>query len=299
MAEIVILGSGSGFATAERFCTSVALLAEDSLYLFDCGEPVGSRLFAEGIDPLALNTLFISHMHPDHIGGLATLLFAAYLPGRSGARKFKPWSINRNDDWYRGALRFPPRSTESGPVEETRGAIRIVMPGEAIDPIQRYLSAVYLDPAILPFDLEFEALREGPTYDDGLLHVTTAPNRHLKDNFTYQKLLESQPQRQLESYSFRGEIEGMRFVFSGDIESLEELNPLIDADLDLLIVEVAHFDPALIRDFVRGHGIRRTVLTHIHPGLETRVAELVAEWQDPSIEIAHDGLRIALDRAEV
>ena len=297
MAEIVILGSGSGFATSERFCTSIAVLAGEGFYLFDCGEPVGPLLFRAGIDPLALRTLFISHMHPDHVGGLATLLFAVYLPGRSGARKFKPWSINRNDDWYRNALSFPQRV--EGAIEESRGQIKIIMPGEAIKPIQSYLTAVYLAPELLPFDLELEAVREGKTYDDGLLRVFSTPNRHLKSNFAYERLAQSQPKLKLESYSYRGEIEGTSFVFSGDIQTLEELEPLIGENLELLIVEVAHFEPATIHNFVTRHGIRRTILTHIHPGLEKRIAELVAEWNDPRIEIAHDGLRIALGSAEV
>jgi ribonuclease BN (tRNA processing enzyme) len=108
----------------------------------------------------------------------------------------------------------------------------------------------------------------------------------------------SQPHRRLESYSYRCEIKGACFVFSGDIEMLEELEPLIGENLDLLILEVAHYEPTLIRDFVTRHGIRRTVLTHIHPGLEARIAELVAEWDGPRIQIAHDGLHITLEKEE-
>lgn len=294
MAEIVILGSGSGFATADRFCTSIALLAEKHVYLFDCGEPAAALLFRAGIDPMALKTVFVSHVHLDHVGGLGSLLSSVALPGRSGARKFKPWSVNRNDAWYRNALSFPPRSDDAGPVEETRGLIHILMPGEAIAPIKAYLSAVYLELSRLPFDVEFEPVSEGLIYDDGLLRVSAAPNRHLKANPAYQTLLESQPQRQLESFSFRGEIEGLRFVFSGDINALDELEPLLDEAIDLLILEVAHYDPVQIRDFVRQHGIPRTILTHIHPGLEERIAALVDAWDDPSIEIAHDGLRLTL-----
>jgi ribonuclease BN (tRNA processing enzyme) len=296
MAKIVILGSGSGFATNQRHCTSIALLAERDLYLFDCGEPVGALLFREGIDPLSLKTLFISHMHPDHIGGLASLMFSIYLPGRSGERKFKPWSIHRDDGWYRDSLWFPPDNVEESddPVQDNRPQITIKMPEEGIEPIRKYLSAVYLLPAILPMELSFEPVRIGMTYDDGRVRVTAVPNDHLKGNFAYQGVRQEYPGNKLQSYSFAGEIEGRKFVYSGDIDRLDELNPLLDG-AQILIVEVAHYNPDEIEPFVRDLPLQRVILTHIHPGLEERTAALVKEWNDPRIQIAHDGLQISLE----
>lgn len=292
MAELIILGSGSGLATKDRFSTSIALLTEQHLYLFDCAEPCSALLFRHGIDPLALKTLFISHMHPDHVGGLASLLFSIYLPGRSSARKFRPWSINRNDPWYRNALWFPPRQAGES-VAETRPCISIVLPAEAIAPIKSYLPAVYLAPSILPFDLELRAVRQGETYRDDSIRVIAAPNTHMSANFVYEKLRDAYPHLALESYSYAAEVGGTKFVFSGDITTLDELHPLLQ-DADVLIVEVAHYDPKEIGPFTRNLRVKQIILTHIHPGLEESIQGLVKEWNDPRIQIAYDGFRIAL-----
>lgn len=287
--EVLMVGSGSGFATAERFCTSIALLVEPHLYLFDCGEPAGASLFRHGIDPLSLRTLFISHMHPDHVGGLAPLLFSAYLPGRSSGKKFKPWSVNRSDDWYRASLSFP--ADTSAVLSEKGNRIGIVMPSEAIDPIRTYLRAVYLDPSVLPFALDIDPIELGPTYADERISVTAVANDHLKVNPGYASLPERFPEIQRQSYSFRVEVDGKVLVLSGDIDRLEELTPLLGGGVDTLIVEVAHYPPEEIRDYVRRFDIGRVVLTHVHPGLEAEVKRLTQAWADSRIVIAEDGMR--------
>jgi ribonuclease BN (tRNA processing enzyme) len=293
VAELIILGSGSGFATRDRFCTSIALLVERSLYLLDCGEPCAALLFRHGIDPLALKALFISHMHPDHVSGLAALLSSLKLLGRSSARKFRPWSVHRNDPWYRATLRFPPLDVPGGKEPEPRSQVSIVLPSEAVEPIKTYFPAVYLVPSLLPFDLDLRPVEEGLTYDDGLVRVTAVPNTHLSAIFSHEKLVEEYPHMALESYSYKIEAEGHKFIFSGDITTLDELNPLLDG-AETLIVEVAHYDPTDIGPFVRDLSMKRVVLTHIHPGLEDRVPALVEEWADPRIQMAYDGLRVPL-----
>jgi len=293
VAEIIILGSGCGFATKDRFCTSIALLAERNLYLLDCGEPCAALLFREGIDTLALRALFISHMHPDHMGGLASLLFSLHLPGRSGTQKFRPWSVNRNDSWYRSALWFPPTADPEGGVPETRPCVQVVMPSEGVEPISTYLPAVYLSPSILPFDLSLDPVREGLTYDDGLVRVTALANTHLAGDARNVALQAEHPHTNLESYSYSVEVGGHTCVYSGDISALDEVGSLIDG-AQTLIVEVAHYDPGAIGPFVRDSSLSRVVLTHIHPGLEPRLPELLRAWADPRIEIAHDGLRLPL-----
>jgi ribonuclease BN (tRNA processing enzyme) len=291
MSELVILGSGSGFATKDRFSTSIALLVEPNLYLFDCGEPSAALLFRHGIDALALNALFVSHMHPDHIGGLAGLLSSISLAARNSKAKFRPWSVNRNDPWYRAALSFPKRPLNAQTVEETRPLVRLVMPSEAIAAIQTYLIALGFSLCNGPFDLQFSAVDEGITFLDQFVKVTAVANSHNSANPLYAHLKVYHPHLALQSYSFAVETERTKFVYSGDITTLNELNPLLQG-AQLLIVEVAHYDPQDIGPFVRDLPLERIVLTHVHPGLEDRLLELVNRWADPRIEIAYDGMRV-------
>ena len=178
-------------------------------------------------------------------------------------------------------------------VAETRPEISLVLPAEALEAIQTYLTSVYLAPSLLPFDLHLLPVKEGLTFADDLLRVTALPNTHMSGNFAYNHLRAEYPQLQLQSYSYATEVEGKKIVFSGDITTLDELNPLLQG-AELLIVEVAHYDPRGLGSFVKHLDAERIVLTHIHPGLESLLGDLVAEWKDPRISIAHDGLRIPL-----
>lgn len=47
--------------------------------LIDCSEAMASRLTVEGVDYSKLDTIFISHFHPDHFGGTVGLVFSATL----------------------------------------------------------------------------------------------------------------------------------------------------------------------------------------------------------------------------
>lgn len=289
MAELIVLGSGSGFGTQERFCTSIALLVEDQTYLLDCGEPAAVSLFKTGVDPLSIRTIFISHLHPDHVGGLASVLFSMYLPGRDATKKFKPWSITRYDAWYRNAIRFP----DTVPGEGATTEVNLFLPSEGIQGITGYLKTVYLDPALLPFDLNISPVQVGIFYEDEHIQAAAAPNRHLENNFRYQEYVKTHADRLLQSYSFSVDVEEKKIVFSGDIDNLEELVPLMD-NADILLLEIAHFDPEDIKPFVDRFSLEHVILTHIHPGLEQRIHNLVNQWGDPKIKISHDFYSIKL-----
>ena len=289
MTEIVILGSGSGFPTLDRFCTSIALLENSSCYMFDCGEPASALMFRNGIDPLSTRAVFISHLHPDHVGGLAGLLFSMYLPGRSSTKKFKEWSITRYDDWYRGAIRFPENVIE----EEVESKLDLLVPSEGVEGIKTYFDTVYLSSETMPFTMKISPIQEGQFYSDENIKVLASPNAHMLNNFRYKHIRETQPQIELQSYTFLTEVAGKKVVFSGDIDSLDDLTPFMDG-VDAVILEIAHYDIEGIKSYFDQHGVNNLVLTHIHPGLEAKVYQLVEEWADPRISIATDGYSLTL-----
>jgi ribonuclease BN (tRNA processing enzyme) len=293
--ELVILGSGCGFATQDRFSTSIALLVDPNLYLFDCGEPCAALLFRHGIDAAATKALFISHMHHDHVSGLAAVLSSISVARRSTKVKFRPWSIDRDAPWYRSAISFPRLTAAAPTLEERRSPIQLVIPAEATEALQVYLPAVCLDPSNLPFELNFSPVREGVTFSDERVRVTAVSSSHLSANPAHAQLKSQPLHLALQSYSYAVAVDKTKVVFSGDLTTLDELNPLLQ-DAELLIVEVAHYDPQEIGPFVRDLPLRRIVLTHIHPGLEERLPDLVRAWRDPRIQIAYDGKRIPLDQ---
>jgi ribonuclease BN (tRNA processing enzyme) len=290
LAEIVVLGSGSGPPhTQDRFFTSIILMVNSSCYLLDCGEPASALMFRNGIDSFSTRAVFISHLHPDHIGGLAGLLSSMNFVRRSSSKKFKAWSITRYDDWYRDAIRFPEQVVE----EDKDAKLDLFIPSEGVEGIKTYLNTVYLFPELMPFALDVSPVENGLFYTDENIKVSASPNLHMKNNFRYEKLRDTHSKIQMQSYSFMIEVEGKKIVFSGDIDSLEELTPFMDG-ADILMVEIAHYDPEGIKPFVDRYAPEQVILIHIHPGLEERIAKLVEEWDDPRISIAEDGYSLTI-----
>ncbi len=292
MSEIVILGSGAGFATKDRFNTSIALLSGNESYILDCGEPCATLVYRNGIDPLSIRGIFISHMHPDHIGGLPQLLFSIYLPLRSKKEKHRPWSIHSEDAWYTEHLSFPPsevrKKCES---DDTKAQITLAVPKEAVDPLKAFLTSIYLMDQVLPFELQFVSIGKGSVFKDENIDIAAHPNNHIKVTKLYSTLQEKYSYLNMESYSFVVNVENKKMVYSGDINSLDELSPLL-AGTELLILEVAHISPEDIFSFLQDKDVKRIILTHIHPALEGRVKKAFSQSTDKRIILARDGLRI-------
>lgn len=131
--KITILGSGDAFGSGGRLQTSfhVAPDAGGAAYLIDCGVTSLIGLERAGLDPNAVATIFISHLHGDHFGGLVWWL----LHGQHIARRTQPLLVagppgiearfrTMAEALYPGSTTVPPRFTMSF-VE--------LVPGAAVD----------------------------------------------------------------------------------------------------------------------------------------------------------------------
>ncbi|MBU5575390.1 MAG: ribonuclease Z [Candidatus Aenigmatarchaeota archaeon] len=80
--EIIILGCGSGIPLKDRQHPGILLRYSGNYFLFDCGEGTQTRLLENGISPLKINKIFITHWHADHFGGLLPLIETLHMEGR-------------------------------------------------------------------------------------------------------------------------------------------------------------------------------------------------------------------------
>ena len=72
---VTFAGSGDAFGSGGRFQACVHLRPPaSSAVLLDCGATSLSALKACGIDPGSVGTVFVSHLHGDHFGGLPYLI---------------------------------------------------------------------------------------------------------------------------------------------------------------------------------------------------------------------------------
>jgi ribonuclease Z len=79
MAEIHFLGTGGSVATPQRDNTSVLLRTGNALILIDCPGSAVVKIRKLGFEPSQVNTLILTHIHPDHIYGLPSLVHSQML----------------------------------------------------------------------------------------------------------------------------------------------------------------------------------------------------------------------------
>lgn len=80
--RITFLGTSSGTPTRERNVSSVAVALDRTVLLFDCGEGTQHRLQQSPVKSGAIEAIFISHLHGDHVYGLPGLLATLSMYGR-------------------------------------------------------------------------------------------------------------------------------------------------------------------------------------------------------------------------
>ncbi len=76
MAELIILGSGTGVPSLRRGPPGIVLLSDGARVLLDSGSGVLRRMLKAGITYQDVDLLLYTHTHPDHIADLIPILFA-------------------------------------------------------------------------------------------------------------------------------------------------------------------------------------------------------------------------------
>ncbi len=73
-AQIIPLGTGSAVPVPGRSFSAVALVRQEGVLLFDCGEGTQARLMQSRIRFSRVRAVFVTHLHGDHVFGLPGLL---------------------------------------------------------------------------------------------------------------------------------------------------------------------------------------------------------------------------------
>ena len=77
-----MLGTASAMPVKDRTQSAQALQVHGRLFLVDCGEGTQYRLVQEHIPMMKLDSVFISHIHGDHVFGIFGLLSTLGMKGR-------------------------------------------------------------------------------------------------------------------------------------------------------------------------------------------------------------------------
>ena len=80
---LTVLGTASAKPTTGRYQSAQVLTVHGRSFLIDCGEGVQRRLQENHVSPMRIDSVFISHIHGDHVFGLPGLLSTMGLLSRT------------------------------------------------------------------------------------------------------------------------------------------------------------------------------------------------------------------------
>ncbi|MCK4462253.1 MAG: ribonuclease Z [candidate division Zixibacteria bacterium] len=258
--SFTILGSSSGMPQADRACAGYLLNVGNDLTLIDCGGGVTSSFLRCGFDPLDVDRVFISHTHPDHCCELPLFIQMVYLAGRT-----RP--------------------------------LDIYLPEEFVEPFGAYLTAVYIIPEKLPFDLSLHGYTDGFTFSDGF-SLRAIGNRHLAGYAEYVGNL--QLANKMQCHCFRIEVpaslgkSAKGLFYSADVRDFDDLKPHLN-NVDYAVLELTHIDLEQFFDFAPTASVGEFIISHLGDVNETATVEQVAAKTGlGNLTIAHDGTALAL-----
>ena len=254
MLKFTFLGTCSGTEPMpERHHQSFVIEADGVYYWFDAGENCAHRAYTSGIDVTRVRAVFISHMHIDHIGGLANLMMAI----RKVTRRTGVPHIHDGYDIYVPDL-------------EKLQAVKCI-------------AEIPRDATKGPVAMYEHQVQDGLIFEDENLRVSALHNEHLRET----------GENGWHSYSYLIEGQGRRIIFSGDVRTPTELDPLVGDGCDTLIMETGHHKVSDVCDYVQSRPIGRLLLTH-------HGREILSDPEAARCLIAERGVKgIVLDDGDV
>ncbi|QUT05054.1 MBL fold metallo-hydrolase [Sphingobium phenoxybenzoativorans] len=214
--RLILLGTAGGpIPRVKRAQPASLLQVGDRLYLIDAGDGVSRQLALAGFQPKAIDRLFITHLHMDHMAGLAPLMAFRWVA--RPATRIEIYGPAGTRSVADGAAQYLA-------VPETIFTAQLP-PGQGLKEMMKVS----------------EIERSGPVqiYQDDLVKVTAVENSH------YDTMDKSRLPAGGKSFAYRFDTPGRSIVFTGDSGPSPAIEALAEG-ADILVSEVIDV-PASIR----------------------------------------------------
>ena len=293
------LGTSASRPTVERNVTSVAMIREGETLLFDCGEGTQRQMMRYGIS-FALEDIFFTHMHADHMLGVIGLFRTLSLQGRTEPMRL--WGPRGSAALLKQAIAlgsdkqpFPLEINEVTPETPIKRKGYSIVPYPADHKDKIALGFALVEETRLgrfnPEKARELGIPEGPAW--GRIHKGQSVT--LEDG------------RVIEPFELVGkERPGRRVVFTGDSRPAKSTIDISEG-ADLLIHEATFSDEEHARAVETGHatsreaalvaaqaGVKKLVLTHLSARYSVNATELLQQAKEIFSEtiVARDGLEL-------
>ncbi|HZJ01745.1 MAG TPA: ribonuclease Z [Gemmatimonadaceae bacterium] len=293
------LGTSASRPTVERNVTSVAIVREGETLLLDCGEGTQRQMMRYGIS-FALEDIFFTHMHADHMLGVIGLFRTLSLQGRTEPMRL--WGPRGSAALLKQAIAlgsekqpFPLEINEVTPDSPIKRKGYSIVPYAADHKDRDALGFALVEEIRLgrfnPDKARELGIPEGPAW--GRIHKGQSVT--LEDG------------RVIEPSELVGEARpGRRVVFTGDTRPAKSTIDISEG-ADLLIHEATFSDEEHARAVETGHatsreaalvaaqaGVKRLVLTHLSARYSVNATELLQQAKEvfPETVVARDGFEL-------
>ena len=223
MAKILFFGTCCGAEPIPGMHhSSFAIEVDDTYYWFDAGENCSRTATEMGVELLKIKSIFISHTHIDHVGGLANLI----------------WSIKKLNIMGYG---MPPE-----------GKVSVYTPN--VESFKAVMELLRHSEGSLSWNIAVDAnkVSDGLIYSDEKMKVYAVHNQHILDTLDGEPL----------SYSYIIYVADKKIVYSGDVRKLSELEACIGDGCDVLICETGHHKVADVLRLAKENNVAVLLFTH-------------------------------------
>ncbi|HED36695.1 MAG TPA: ribonuclease Z [Ignavibacteria bacterium] len=253
--KIKFIGTGSGKASLERYHSSILFSGNDYNLLIDAGDAISRALLKQNIAYSYIDGILISHLHPDHSGGLAALIVQMEITGRT----------KRLDLFLHESL---------------------------IEPVKKFILTSYIFEEKMDFEIRYLPFKHKVKFTvNEEFNFIAKQNSHLDDYRKYDKKNELS----FISNSFLFGHDGKKIFYTGDIGSKNDLYLFKGNDLELIISEISHISFHELLIAIGELSPKKCLITHIEDDneiLQLSKSDSINNNLKHKIIIAHDGLSL-------
>lgn len=304
MLRVTFLGTGGSLPTPNRNPSAVMVNREGELMLFDCGEGTQRQMMRAKTGMMSLSSIFITHLHADHVLGIPGLIQTMSFQGREEPLTIygPPWTkqftkILTAMGYYK--LRFEVNAVELQPGQSIRREGYRVLAVETEHGVPSLGYALVEDRRRGRFNKE-KALElgvpEGPLFSK--LH--SGESVEVDGKTIRPEQVVGPPRR------------GRKIVYTGDTRPTQDVleasrsadllihDGSLTSDLQDWAEESMHTTAREAAELARDAGVKRLALTHISSRYSNDTSPLLDEAREifPSTVVARDLMEIEIPYPE-